>query len=694
MRFLLFLLVLVLGLFLVNFHYSYEKKKLIHHWNDRILSEIQLTGSSIAKFSSKSLIDFKKLKSFCDHNSLNEIAEHFEGFLLHEIGFYQLRILDDRGQEVLRLEDQDSRIVRVPKKKLQYKGKRDYFQSLKNIQSSEVQISALNLNRENGQLEIPYRPTIRYMARLDRDDGKKLFFVANFDIRNSLKSVYLGKWPFDAKIMVAKDNGFWLISPEKDQEFGDEISDRKIFNLDSFFSDLEFDWKTRLATDQKILTLQDGQLLVDRLIAFDQNLYVMVYISADQIFSLTSDLFWGHVAVALFFGLFFAVFYFVVNFFIRRSNLHLQRIRELSSVVEQNPMAVLVTDTKSQILYVNSAAESLYGYSKKEVLGKTPKIWSSNVYNREFFQNMYQQVNDGFIWHGEILNRHKDGGNIWVELTIFAIKNEDNEIIKYVRIEHDITQKIESERESKNLQERLVQNSKMAAIGVLAGGMAHEINNPLAIIRLHMNRVKKNLFNPHKDESFFYNSFLAQEKAVNRIARIVNELLVFSEVGSSSELRVDNFKLENAILSATQMVDRTKSFGRIKFDISVLCEDCYAFGSQSKFEQALYNILTNAVDSLAGRDYPTIQVSLSVHHGIYRIKIKDNGVGIKEEHLLKIYDSFFTTKPEGKGMGLGLSYTYVIVQSMGGTVKVESKYGEGTICIVEIPMSESIKKAA
>jgi two-component system sensor histidine kinase ChiS len=257
-----------------------------------------------------------------------------------------------------------------------------------------------------------------------------------------------------------------------------------------------------------------------------------------------------------------------------------------------------------------------------------------------------------------------------------SFKNE--ELIKQ-REELDVT--LHSLKEA---QSRLVQSEKMASLGVLAAGIAHEINNPLNFIHGGITGIKayfeENLMEHKPKVEFFVNVI---SEGVKRAVEIVSGLNHFSRSKNYVAEKIDiHSVIDNCLImlhnSTKNNIDIVKRYTNSSYSL---------IGNEGKLHQAILNILANAVQSISGNGRITIITRLEDNKVI--ISIADTGSGISDEDLPKILDPFFTTKEPGQGTGLGLSITYNILLEHNGTIEFESKQGEGTTAIIILPTNKN-----
>jgi len=226
-------------------------------------------------------------------------------------------------------------------------------------------------------------------------------------------------------------------------------------------------------------------------------------------------------------------------------------------------------------------------------------------------------------------------------------------------------------------QEKLMQSEKLATIGVISSGIAHEINNPIAGVKNCLRRIEKNPQNIQQNKKYIK----MMNDAVEKIANVVQSLLNFS--------RKENLKMVPVNLA--HIIDRSLLLLAYRLEKSrvVITQDFQPGlpninASPNHIEQVILNLLINAIDSIEEKNDTNRRIDFKVttEEQFIKIEISDNGVGIKEDNIKNIFDPFFTTKPEGQGTGLGLAVITNIINSHNGKIEVKSKLGEGTTFIV------------
>ena len=391
------------------------------------------------------------------------------------------------------------------------------------------------------------------------------------------------------------------------------------------------------------------------------------------------------------------------------NQLHLQ-----STALEAAANAIVITNKAGKIVWANHALTEISGYQLDEVLGKNLSIFKSGLHNERFYENLWQTILAGKIWHGEIINRRKDDRLYTEEMTITPVRDRVGDIQHFIAIKHDVTERkslqqgleqanIKLEANSRKLertlqemaiknkelqeaQNQLIQNEKLAAIGVLSSGIAHEIKNPLAIISLSIEEFE-GLSEKLDDQSKAYIKMI--KSAATRANNVIIELLRFARV---SDLKIEHINLYDLIEGTFILINNSTKFKGITLEHKFTDKSIEVPGDRILLEQVLFNLLINATDSTERGGTITVKTylqkpfsSFSEHEEII-IEVTDNGSGIPPEILPRIFEPFFTTKEQGKGTGLGLSTVYTLLKRHHGTINATSTLGVGTTFTITLPL--------
>jgi PAS domain S-box-containing protein len=362
---------------------------------------------------------------------------------------------------------------------------------------------------------------------------------------------------------------------------------------------------------------------------------------------------------------------------------------KLSLAVEQSPAAIMITDTNGNIEFVNPKFVQITGYSPEEVMGRNPRILKSGETPPEEYRKLWASITSGMEWHGVFHNRKKDGELFWEAATISPIRNRNGVTTNFIAIKEDIN-------ERKNLEEQLRQSQKMEAIGLLAGGLAHDFNNILTAIIGFSSLIRMKLA---RDDPLQVNvgHVLA---AADRAANLTQSLLTFSRKQVMAAKTVD---LNEIVLHVEKFLKRIIGED-VELRIVPLAEDLWVFVDIGQIEQVLMNLATNARDAMPGGGALVIETTSMEMDDAYvkaygygkagsyaLVTMTDNGRGMDQETKKRIFEPFFTTKEIGKGTGLGLSVVYGIVKQHKGFINAYSEPGLGTTFSIYLPLVKKVE---
>ena len=345
-----------------------------------------------------------------------------------------------------------------------------------------------------------------------------------------------------------------------------------------------------------------------------------------------------------------------------------RKLRMLADIAENVSEAICCTDADGRITYWNAHAEKLFGYSREEVTGRHVSLLLPEDRTEELERCMKQASRAGAM-SCETERITKDGRRIIVELNITPMRDKKGRIKAYIMIMRDITQRKQMERQ-------IIISEKLASLGVLATGIAHELNNPLNNISLLAQLLKEDIRAGRAREEEADMIF----QQVERVSRIIRALLELSREGIIHFEPVDvNELLEETLTFLEDTVE--KAGVRVEMRLQPVP---HVAGDRVMLQQVFANLITNACQSMRAGGVLTIETAY--RDGRVEISFTDTGEGIPEEHLSRIFDPFFTTKGEG-GTGLGLAVSHTIIKKHEGEISVESEPGRGSTFRIQLPAS-------
>jgi PAS domain S-box-containing protein len=292
----------------------------------------------------------------------------------------------------------------------------------------------------------------------------------------------------------------------------------------------------------------------------------------------------------------------------------------------------------------------------------------------------------GEPWEDTFPLRGQDGRYRWFLSRALPIRDADGQVIRWFGTNTDVTDQLAAEASLRDKQEQLVQAAKLASIGELASGMAHELNNPLNNIGLFVGNVLHQLEEGQIDPPRMRYNLQTTLQQVNKAAAIITHLRTFAR---SAATHPEPVVLHRVIQSAVSLFEAQLCLQNVQLTLDPGLGNFVVLGNAIQLEQVFINLLTNARDAIAATADKRITISNYIHGAHIDVAVSDTGSGISPEHHARVFDPFFTTKEIGKGTGLGLSISYGIIKDHGGTITVESKAGKGTTFVVRLPIAES-----
>jgi two-component system, cell cycle sensor histidine kinase and response regulator CckA len=368
-----------------------------------------------------------------------------------------------------------------------------------------------------------------------------------------------------------------------------------------------------------------------------------------------------------------------------------QQLRLQHSALEAAASAILITDRNGTIEWVNGAFTRLTGFSREEAIGANPRMLKSGAHDDGFFRKLWQTIQAGAVWQGNLTNKRKDGTLYQEEMTITPVRSETGAIQHFIAMKQDITERLK-------LEQQFLRAQRMQSIGLLAGGVAHDLNNVLAPVMMALPLLRED--NTPGDRKHLVDTL---EQSVRRGANIIQQVLTFARGVEVQRVLV---QLRHLIREVAKIAEET--FPRdILLSVNLPSNLWMLEGDPTQIHQVLLNLAVNARDampnggelSLTARNVELAQPlqfqGFEIPAGRYvNLNVTDTGSGIPRENLERIFEPFFTTKPVGKGTGLGLSTVLGIVKSHGGLVRVESEPGAGSIFSIYLPAAASAAAAA
>lgn len=352
----------------------------------------------------------------------------------------------------------------------------------------------------------------------------------------------------------------------------------------------------------------------------------------------------------------------------------IKQLNLLKNAIEHSTVSVVITDREGGIEYVNPVFEKFTGYSADEVIGQNPRILKSDKMDPKVFVDLWAAIAGGKIWKGEFCNKKKSGELYWESAIIFPVKDQSGEIVNYIGLKEDITDK-------KILEEQVRHAQRLNIIGEMAGSFAHDLKNIILVIGGFANRLQKKLDEKSPEHEYAVHIM----KAVTRAAKLTNGLLTFGRKQPNHPECLDmNILLREYTDLIEKIVDEN-----IKVVLHLSEDHMPVMADYIQLEQVLMNLASNAKDAMP--DGGTLTITSYVKEcgeaDFACILFEDTGCGMSADVRNRIFDPFYTTKDPGKGTGLGLSIVYGIIKQHGGSITCSSEEGKGTVFEICLPLN-------
>jgi len=369
-----------------------------------------------------------------------------------------------------------------------------------------------------------------------------------------------------------------------------------------------------------------------------------------------------------------------------------QSEKKLQRAVEQSPATIVITDTTGRIEYVNRRFEELTGYGRGEALGLTPQFLQSGETTPDQYAAIRAQLAQGREWRGVFRNRTKNGDSYWAETTIFPLTDDDGITRNFIGIGEDITEK-------RQAREQVIKAQKLEAVGLLAGGVAHDFNNVLTTIlgATHLAAMDVDA------ESDVAREIEQIEIAARRAQSLVQQLLTFARRQPGDARPLDLCReVREVVRLIRASVPRT-----IQIVADLGDDPAWIRADPIHLHQVVMNLCRNAAEAVqpdAGLIRLVLERNAKVsrpmaadgaQHAWLRLSISDNGPGVASDVSAKMFDAFFTTKPIGKGTGLGLTMVATLLEEMGGSITlVEGPDGGACfqVLLPEVPAGLEVRE--
>ncbi len=355
----------------------------------------------------------------------------------------------------------------------------------------------------------------------------------------------------------------------------------------------------------------------------------------------------------------------------------------VNNIIRSMTDTLVVVNPDSTVEMVNPSILKLLGYREDELLNKPfNKIMVCDEGGMVDISGEYEHS----LKNVEKSYLAKSGKRIPVLFSSAIMRNDKGEILGIVYVAQDITEQKKLEEERQKMQMKMIATSKLASLGEIATGIAHEINQPLTYIGSFIQRLQINIQENTVDRKELKEELKTSYTQVNRIVNIIDHLRTF---GRRDNVEMQEISIETVFQNTLLLLGERVRMRNIKMVQNIEQNLPTIFGNLIQLEQVFINLFQNAIDAFTKQSKEAeiyVNMKQSENRESVIIKVRDNGIGMEDEVRNKIFEPFFTTKEVGKGTGLGLSIVYGIIQEHNGTITCDSKIEKGTTFTIELPI--------
>jgi two-component system, NtrC family, sensor kinase len=384
------------------------------------------------------------------------------------------------------------------------------------------------------------------------------------------------------------------------------------------------------------------------------------------------------------------------------------RNEEVETILNSIQDVIIVISPTMEIEEVNQSFLDQMGYSRDDVIGKKCHDVYQKINRPCDIESsgcpLTKAIHEGRPSQQALTRLDRDGEIHHMDVKIFPVRDKNGKISKFIEVSRDISDAKKQEEEMTRKLEKMVEDrtgelkkthykllhqDKMASLGKLSASVVHEINNPisgiLSLVML-MNRIMREGELQQQDEDQFKQYLDLMETETRRISRIVSNLLAFSR---QSKMEFGSVKLNQLIAKTLFLNANLLKLHCVKVEENLAPDLPDLIGSEDRLQQVFMNLVSNAAEAIeAGGRERVLRIATKhlLEKASVSVSFADTGIGIPRENLPELFEPFFSTKKQGKGVGLGLSVAYGIIQEHGGSIQVQSEQGKGTTFMIELPL--------
>jgi len=362
-----------------------------------------------------------------------------------------------------------------------------------------------------------------------------------------------------------------------------------------------------------------------------------------------------------------------------------EQVRKLSSAVEQSIDGIAIGDLELKLLYVNNTFARMHGYLPKDMIGM-PIAKLLNGQQTDMYKRLLDKLKTQDFWEGEIGHIKKDGTAFPTYVSVTVLKNNEGQSTGTLAVARDITEYKRREKEFNLYREKMARAEQLASVGTLSATLAHELTQPLTVMRLSIENALANLETMSSAASVKKN-IKDSLTEVSNITSIVERFR--NHARRSTKTITGEVDLKTVAERTVQLLSESARQAGMTIRLEGIDELPPVYSSDKDLEQLFFALVENAVQAANGKKNRRLIIGGDVQDEHIELRFSDNCGGIAPENLERIFEPFFTTRPAGEGTGLGLCVVQRIILGAGGKVHVESKAGKGATFYITLPINKS-----
>jgi PAS domain S-box-containing protein len=357
-------------------------------------------------------------------------------------------------------------------------------------------------------------------------------------------------------------------------------------------------------------------------------------------------------------------------------------VKKFKEIIEKSPVSIIITDTDGNIEYVNRWFCDLTGYSADELIGENPRILKSDLHSEHEYKKLWYDITHNLVWSGVFKNIKKNGEEYWESAMIAPLRNEDK-ITNFIAIKQEITEKVYLQQELQDKEEIMIAQSRHAAMGEMIGMIAHQWRQPISVIAMGANNMLVDIELEELKEDAVKEQAESILKQTEYLSKTIDDFRNFFKPNKD----VEEVNIQDVVEDAQKIIGKSLENNAITLKINSQ-SDIVVKTYSRELLQVYINILKNSKEALIEhtKENRFIDVSISLKGDYVSTIFCDNGGGIKDEYITKIFDPYFSTKDEKTGTGLGLYMSKTIVNKhLQGKIDVKNR-DDGVCFTVDIPL--------